>query len=96
MTTHITFRDPSDYGGSSILSKPRASETLTETGTSAQSTITAKQGEVCHIAATAAIYVNYGASPTAAADSGDMINAGGQIDIGPMNALDKVAIITVA
>lgn len=94
MTTHITFRDPSDYGGSSILGKPRASETMTESGTSAQTTITAKQGEVCHITATAAIHVEYGLNPTAAADSGDMITAGGALDIGPMNAGDKIAIIT--
>lgn len=95
MTTHITFRDPADYGGSSVLGKPRASETMTESASSAASTITAKQGEVCHITATAAIHVEYGAAPTAAADSGDMIPAGGSIDVGPMNAGDKVAIITV-
>lgn len=94
MTTHITFRDASDYGGSSIVTKPRVSETMTESGTSAASTITALQGEVARITATADIHVAYGSSPTAAADTGDMVTAGGTIDVGPMSAGDKIAIIT--
>lgn len=96
MTTHITFREASDFGASSALSVPRASQTMTESGTSAQSTITAKQGEVCHIEATASIFVNYGSNPTAASGSGDMIQGGTSLDVGPLNAGDKIAIITIA
>lgn len=94
MTTHITFRDAAQFGGASIPSKPRASETMTESGASAQTTITARLGEICRITTTVDIMVNYGANPTAAVDSGDMVTAGGSIDIGPMSAGDKVAIIT--
>lgn len=94
MTTHITFRDAASYGGSSIVTKPRVSETMTESGTSAASTITAVTGELCRITATADIYVNYGAAPTAASGSGDLVPAGGAIDIGPMSQGDKIAIIT--
>lgn len=96
MPTQITFRDAADYGGSSTVTKPRTAETLTATSTSAQSTITARLGEICRITTTADVYVNYGASPTAAASSGDLIPAGGMLDIGPMSSLDKVAVITVA
>lgn len=95
MATHITFRDPADYGGSSIMNKPRAAETLAEAGTSAATTITAKQGEIASVVSTADIYVNYGAAPTAATDTGDMLTAGSRIEIGPMNLGDKVAVITI-
>lgn len=93
MTTHIKFCDAVDVGGSSIEAKARVAETITESGTSQATTITALQNEVAVITATADILVGYGSSPTAVADSGDLCTAGGRIFI-RMNAGDKIAVKT--
>lgn len=98
MTTQVTFKTASDYGGSSVESVARASETLTESGTSAPTTITAKQNEVAVVTATADILVAFGPNPTAVADGAtvELVTTGNRIQIGPLNDGDKVAIITTS
>jgi len=94
-TVHVTFRNAVQMGGSSILSRePRAAESLTSSGTSDATTITAQQGEVASITASGgAVYVAVGASPTAVSGAGDLVPDGGRLDIGAMLNGDKIAVI---
>lgn len=94
-TVHITFRAPTQVGGTSILSRsPRVAETLTSSGTSGATTISAHQGEIADIVASGgAVYVAIGANPTAVVGEGDLVPNGGRIQIGFMNTTDKVATI---
>lgn len=92
MAVHITFRNASHVGGSSILSRaPRAAETIANSGTSQATSITALQGEIAHIEADAAVHIAVGA--TAVSGEGDLVQAGGMIDIGPMNTGDTISVI---
>lgn len=92
MAVHITFRNASHVGGSSILSRaPRAAETITNSGTSQTTTITALQGEICHIKADAAVHI--AVDTTAVSGEGDLVLAGSWIEIGPMNAGDTISVI---
>lgn len=72
------------------------SESITSSGTSAQSTITAKRGEtVVRVAATdGAIAVNAGANPTATLASGIAIPSGGFEYISVAEG-DKIAVIDI-
>lgn len=92
MAVHITFRNASHLGGSSILSRsPRAAETIANSGTSQATTITALQGEIAHIESTDAVHI--AVSATAVTGAGDFIQAGGSLDIGPLNAGDTISVI---
>lgn len=94
MTTHIKFCNAANLGGTAVEGKPRAVQTITESGTSQASTITAEKNEIAVITATAAILVNYGpGTPVAASGSGDLIPAGARIVVA-LNEGDKVAVIT--
>ena len=77
MPTHIKFCSVEHMGGSSIEGRARVAQTMTETGTSAASTITALEGEVAVITSTVDIHVNIGA--TAAPNVGDVVTAGGRL-----------------
>lgn len=97
-TVHVTFRNAVQVGGSSILSRePRAVETLTSSGSSAATTITARQGEVASITASSNdVFIAVGAAPTAVASAGDLVPAGSRLDIGFMQDGDKIAVIDAA
>lgn len=93
-TVHVTFRAPTNIGGTSIYSRlPRAAETITSSATSAQTSITALNGEIATIVASGgAVHVLAGSNPTAAADTGDVLSDGMRLEIGFMRDLDKIAV----
>ena len=93
-TVHITFSAVTNIGEAALLPKvPRAVQTMTSSGTSAASTITAKKGEVANIVSSGgAIYVAIGASPTAASGSGYLVETGERLVLSGLQTGDKVAI----
>lgn len=92
----VTFRNGFNVGGSTVHCKPRVAETITSSGTSQATTITASVNEIAHITASGgAVFINYGAAPTAASGSGDLIPDGGSLQIGGLASGDKVAVIDV-
>jgi len=92
MATHITFRNATQVGGSSILSRaPRAAQSITASGVSQATTITAQQNEIAHIESQEAVHV--AVSGTAVSGQGDLVQAGTAIDIGPLYEGDTVSII---
>lgn len=97
-TVQITFRDPVQVGGTSILSRePRVVQTITSSGTSQASTITGKTGEIADITASGnSVWIRVGANPTAATGTGDLVPDGGRVQIGFLQDGDKVAVIDVA
>ena len=73
---------------------PREVDDVTTTGTSAQSTVTAREGDFCRICVTGnAVYCAIGADPTAAAGTGFLINDGGTLDLGGLQPGHKIALI---
>lgn len=94
-TVKITFRAPTNIGGTSVYSRaPRASQTITSSASSQATTITAEAGEIATITASGgAVHFIAGSAPTAATTTGDLVADGGRVDIGFMLAGDKIAII---
>ena len=93
-TVHITYRSLVSLNGSALASRqPRTAATITSSGTSQATSITALQGEAAIITATTAVFVAVGASPTAASGAGDLVPAGGIVTLAGLRALDKVAVI---
>lgn len=94
-TVKITFRAPTNVGGTSVYSRaPRASQTITSSASSQASTITALTGEIATITASGgAVHVIVGSSPTAATTTGDLVPDGATLELGFMLDADKVAII---
>jgi len=93
-TVRVTFRSAVSVGGSSVASKPRVSEEMTSSGTSAASTITALAGEVARIVVSGGpVSVVVGTSPTATAAGGDLVLDGMMIEIGALADGDKIAVI---
>lgn len=94
-TVKITFRAPTNIGGTSVYSRqPRASQTITSSASSQASTITALAGEIATITASGgAVHVIAGSAPTAATTTGDLVPDGGSIELGFMLTGDKIAII---
>ncbi len=90
---HITFRSAMEGIKPVPAAMPRAAETITTSGTSAQTTITAKAGEMLRVTTDVGIFIAVGASPTAASGSGDYIPAGQVADLGYLTAGWKVAVI---
>jgi hypothetical protein len=81
-------------------SVPIGADTMTPTSTSAQATVTpgsAQTGIVWSVTSLdAAVWVNFGADPTAAPDSGWMILAGDSRDFAVTSPNEKCAVRTVA
>ncbi len=96
-TVQINFDDPANIGGTSVFNAyPRASEDLTSSGTSQQTTITAIAGEVASITASGgAVWVKAGQSPTAAAGDNHLVADGETKTIGLLRDGDEIAIIDV-
>lgn len=94
-TVKITFRAPTNIGGTSVYSRaPRASETITSSASSQATTITAEAGEIATITASGgAVHVIAGPSPTAATTTGDLVPDGGRLELGFLLAGDKIAVI---
>ena len=74
MTTHVKFCNAEQIGGSSIEGRARVAQTLSETGTSQATTITALADEIAVVTSTVDIHVNVGAP--AGPNVGDMIGPG--------------------
>ena len=92
MAVHVTFRNASHVGGSSILSRaPRAAETIANSVTSQATSITALQGEIAHIVADAAVHI--AVDTAAVSGEGDLVLEGTSIEIGPLNAGDTISVI---
>ena len=89
---HITFGQAMASGRPVLASNPRVAQTMTGDGTS---TISAGDGEVCTIYTDTAIYVHIAAVPSAGADKGYAIAAGGSREFGGMRNGDKVAIAAI-
>lgn len=89
---HITFRDPTQAGASSILSRdPAAAETITSSGVSQQTAIVASGGQIAHIDTDGAVFVKVGSNPTAASGDGDIVRS--VKDIGFLKQGDRIAVI---
>ena len=94
MATHIAFSSAMDGIVPVVAGVPSAAETITATGTSAQSTVVAQKGNVCTISTDADVYVAFGLNPTATA-AGHRVMANQSRDFGRLEAGWKVAVITV-
>lgn len=97
-TVHITFRNIVDLGASAVASRsPRAAQTITSSGTSQASTITALSGEIAAITAVGGpVFVAIGGTPVAASGAGDLIPDGGHLELGGLITGDKIAVINAA
>ncbi|MGB1215734.1 MAG: hypothetical protein ACPG4X_20355 [Pikeienuella sp.] len=94
MAAAITFVRAMEGITPVLAAQPVASESVTPGGSSAQTTITAKAGNVCVVTTDTAIWVAFGENPTAAAGTGHLILAGGTRDFGHLTDGWKVAYIT--
>ncbi len=94
-TVAINFESPANVGGTSVFNAyPRKSESVTSSGTSQQTTITALANEAATITSTGGnVWVKAGQSPTAAAGDNTLVLDGETKTIGPMRAGDEIAII---
>lgn len=93
-TVHITFRQAMDGVAPVVAAVPRAKESITSSGASQASTITAQRGEKCQITVSGGdVYVAFGASPTASAGNDDLISAGSTREFGFLETGWKVALI---
>lgn len=87
---------PSAAGGvSQAFDAFPAAEELASSGTSAATTITAKNGDIARVTnhGDATIWVTFGAAPTAAVGTTHPILAGSTEDLGPLGAGMKMAVI---
>ena len=93
-TAHIAFGGAMSAGAPVYPTKPRAAETITTSGSSQSTTITADQGEYCHVTAPGgAIFIAIDTSPTAASGSGWLVTDGMTMNLGAMKTGQKVAVI---
>lgn len=85
-TVHVTFFGATVNGSASFYApSPRVAQTITSSGTSQASTITALTGEVGAVTASGGdVWVNVGESPTAASGSGYLVPAGSRLELYPM------------
>lgn len=82
-------------GGAPVYAPiPNSMQTITTTASSQATTITAKSGDYARIVANGGpICFAVGQSPVATAASGDIIMNESSIDVGPLSANDKIAVI---
>ena len=93
-TFHVAFARAGDSGIDVMPAKPRATQTITTSGTSQASTIEATQGDQCEVTASGGdVFIAFGAAPTAASNSGYLIPNGATKYYGNLKPGDKVAVI---
>lgn len=95
---HVRFGEVMGAGAPVYASKPRKSETVTSSASSAQTTNTANSGDYATISAIdGSVYVTTGSNPTALATGAgmDVVISGTVKDFGPLKDGDKVAVIDV-
>lgn len=94
MATSFEFSNAMDGVMPVTAAVPAAVESVTPGGTSAQTTITAKRGQVCTINSDVAIWVSFGANPTAASGTGILVQPFQLRTVGFLQDGWKVAYIT--
>ena len=97
-TVNLVFGRAAAYGSFGILScftaHPRASENIISGATSAQSTGTALYDEVVRVTAMGGpVYVAVGPNPAAAAGKTFLVPDNATLDLGGLQAGDKIAVI---
>lgn len=93
---HVAFGSPMASGAPVHPRKPRRSETVTSSGTSARTTGTAQGGDFAFVTAIdGAVYVEIGPSATATSSSSWAVPSGGSKEFGPLKDGDQVAVIDV-
>lgn len=94
-TAHVTFNRTYDVGGQALAAyAPSAAQTITTSGTSQQTTITAGYLDVATITVTGgAVFIAVGTNPTAASGAGYLIPDGGRLELAGLPASAKVAVI---
>jgi hypothetical protein len=76
---------------------PAASQKITSSGTSQQSTYSADDGDFVSVFALGgAVAIAIGPNPTAVGTSGDVVGSGGTRDFGPLKQGDYIAIVDVS
>lgn len=92
--THVAFCASLEAGRPVVAADPANAQTLAPTASSAATAITANRGDVCRISTDTAVFVKFGANPTAVSGSGHFIPAGAIADLGFVQQGWKVAVIT--
>lgn len=91
-TVTITYFKPAEYEGFGIMGEIDATETITSSGTSQQSTDSALPGNIVRIASSGgAVHAIVGNNPTA--DTDDPLVTDGNVEYFQCNSGDKAAII---
>jgi hypothetical protein len=85
-TIHVTMFSATANGSASFYAaSPRVAETITSSGSSQATTITALTGETASIVASGgAVWVLAGTSPTAVSGAGYLLPDGGRLELYPM------------
>lgn len=85
-------------GGAPVYSPtPNATATITTSGTSQATTVSAQEGDFIRVTASGgAIRIAIGAAPVALAGSGDWLLDGDTMDLGPLKYGDKIAVIDLS
>lgn len=92
-TVYVRF-GPVMGGGAPAYQKGGAFETFTSSGTTQASTMVAKDGDFARVSSVGGVVrIAFAASPTALAGSGEWVLDGQTIDVGPLSAGDKIALI---
>ena len=93
-TVYIRMGEAMGNSAPVINTKPRATSTVSSTGSSQTAPILAEGGDFIRIASVGGpIRYSIGKSPTALASSGDWVLDGQSVDAGPMSQGDQIAII---
>lgn len=96
-TAYIRFGKVMGGGAPVYVPTPSASQNITTSSSSQQSTITAVDGDYATISAVGGVIrIAIGQNPAAIAGAGAWILDGGTIDVGPLKYGDKVAVIDAA
>lgn len=92
-TVDIRF-GPVMGGGAPAYQKGGKYQTISSTASSQQSTIIASDGDFARVSSVGGkVRIAFAASPTAIADDGEWVLDGQTIDVGPLSAGDKIAVI---
>lgn len=93
-TVQITFGAAMDGIAPVMAAVPAAAEDITSSAASQQSTITSQRGQMCQITASGgAVWVKFGANPTASAGNDHLIIDGSTREFGFLETGWKVALI---
>lgn len=93
-TLHVAFGKPGEGALMLMPASPSAAQTITTSGISQASTITATNGDTaCVKVSGGRVFIAFGASPTAASNSGYMLNDGDADYFCNLKAGDKIAVI---